>query len=120
MTDRDIFAAADDDLVLVRDHGRALWTAEMMEKFPHCPLFVELFADRCGATVTLGLADMAEPQRRIERGQPARQHRCLNTGEGYVRETCLPPDVERGPPTEVHLVPLVLEMQSETDLDISG
>ena len=101
LTNRDLFAPADDDLVLDRNHDRALRTAEVIEKFPHCPLLVERFADRYGAVVTLGLADMAEPQRRIERGQPARQHRCLNTGDapaitgdGYVRETCLPPDIE--------------------------
>ena len=68
---------------------------------------------------------MAEPGRRVERGQPPRQRRRLGSGDtaaiagdGDVRQARLPPRVERRPPAQLALVPFVPQLQGEADLHV--
>ena len=123
--DRHLLAAARDDFVLGRDQDRRRRAVEPVEKRPQRPFAIERRPDRHGAAVALGFADMTEPGRCVERGQASRQCRRLGpgdaaaiTGDGDVRQARLPPPVERRPPAQLALVPVVPQLQGEAHLDV--
>ena len=118
-------AAADNGFVSGRDQNRAARPVKAIQERPRYLLALERGADWPRAAVALRLVDMSEQHRGIERCKLSRQARRFRTadpacipGDRNRRQAALTPRIENGLPAELIVVPFVLQLQREADLDI--